>query len=105
MIAVILRWSCDDALEIGTFDLNLPNAERNNGGKRAGENTTMRRSENPLLRGFVCEAKSRRPRHRKTRLQKGPKNCALQTDIPCYLPNSFAIGQPVQVAPLVRATS
>jgi len=67
MIAVILRWSCDDALEIGTFDLNLPHAERNNGGKRAGENTTMRRSENPLLRGFVCEAKTRRPRQRKTR--------------------------------------
>lgn len=30
---------------------------------------------------------------------------ALQNDIPRYVPNSFAIGQPVQDAPLVRATS
>ena len=94
MIAVILGWSCDDALEIGTFDLYLPNAERNKAGKRAGENTAMRRSEIPLLRGFVCEAKTGRPGHRK-KVTEGPEVLrtsimeqvsrldALQTDIPC----------------------
>lgn len=116
MIAVILRWSCDEALEIGTFDLNLPNAERNNGGNRAGENTARQRSEIPLCVGSYLK---QRPEGQATenKVADGPEVLrtsimeqvsrldALQTNIPCYLPNSLAICQPVQVAPLVRAIS
>lgn len=119
MIAVILRWSCDDALEIGTFDLNLPNAERRTKQRRKegrGEHHYATLGEPPFA-WVRMRSKEQKAKAQKNKVTVGPEILrtsimeqvsrldALQTDIPCYLPNSFAIGQPVQDAPLVRATS
>jgi hypothetical protein len=115
MIAVFPRWSCDEALEIETFDLNLPNAKRNNEGMRAGENA-VQRSKIPhsvglkmkqRQKGYASERKvteeSELPRT--SVMEPVPRLDALQTEIPRYPAHSCAIDQPVQVAPRARATS
>ena len=76
----------------------------------------MQRSEIPPCAGSYVKQRSegqatekhgdRRPEVLRTFIMEQVSRLgALQTDIPRYLPNSFAIGQPVQDAPLVRATS
>jgi len=98
IIAAILMWSCDEAFGVGIFDLNTPKAERNNGGKRAGDNIGMLRSGIPDSVGSNLK---QRPKNQKIAepvilhtpvMGQGTILDALEIDLPGCLRNSLAIG-------------